>query len=256
MRLIFLNLTALLYLLCAGLPAQALSLDELRERGFVTLCVYPNSLPASDQRGNPPGIHLELGTEVAAALGVSLKVYWFIPRSRMKAQQCDLGFDEVEGENAADYGVAASRPYHRTGVVLLLRDSIKAKRLSEIEAAQRIGVPLGSDAETVLRARGLSIRSYALGDEMLAALATGELDAAAFPALRVAYEQHSGKLPPYRVLPIFEEEPKLAWNLVAALRRTDPSVVAAMDGALSQLMQDGRLAAIYARYGIRHVEPK
>ena len=244
----------LLPLLLATAAAESRSLEEIRDRGRLTLCAYPDALPFSSDKGNPPGLHLELGNELAAAMGVQLKVNWIVSRRRTLLAECDLGFDEVEGSEARDYGVIASRAYQRTGVALAVSRGGGITRLADVTPRHRVGVPLGSDAETYFRGRGLNPRSFALALEMQQQLEAGELDAVAVQGQLTAYQVHRGA--GFAVVHAWQDEPALAWNVVVSVRRGDAALMDAVNRTLDELAASGWLAAMYDRYGIPYVRPQ
>lgn len=237
------------------LALQARTLEEIRQSGQLTLCVYPSLLPFSNDKDNPPGIHVELGREVARALGVALNISWIVPRSRRKTGVCDLGFDEREGQEVKGYGITTSRPYQRTGVALWVRQAAGVRAYADLRKTHRIGVSLGSEAEAHLRALDLPVRSFALAHEMEQAFIAGELDAALVPAHATAYAQHSQPLAGTQLLHAYRDEPRLAWNLVVVLRAADEAYLSAVNDAMAQLAASGRLASLYGAYGIPYVPP-
>lgn len=235
--------------------AEARTLDEVRARGKLVACLYPNALPFSKENGNPEGIYVELARAVASALAVELQVNWLIPRSRRRAGDCDIGFDEVQGEEAGGYGVMATEPYLRTGIALLVRSGVAVGSYADLKPALRIGVPLGSAGEGYLQQRGLIPRNFALTQEMEAALGAGDLDAILVPTHATAYALQEKPRDDVTLVHAYVDEPTLAWNLVATLRKADKAFLDAVNQALASLRQDGSLARLYSRYGIPYVEP-
>lgn len=240
----------------AAQPSQARTLEEIRQSGALTLCVYPNLLPFSSDRDDPPGIHVELGREIAAALGVRLEVSWIVPRSRRKAGVCDVGFDEVEGQEVKGYGISVTRPYLRTGVALLVRQSAGVHGYADLAPRHRIGAPHGSEGEAYLRSRGLQPRTFAIAQEMERAFRAGELDAILVPAHATAYALRLAPQLDAQLLHAYRDEPRLAWNLVVVLRKADAACVDAVNTALERAAGSGRLAALYERYGIPYLAPR
>ena len=59
-----------------------------------------------------------------------------------------------------------------------------------------------------------------------------------------------------RLIPAFENDPDLNWNIGAGLIRPDDRLRARVDAAIEALLADGTIAQIYARYGIELRPPQ
>ena len=57
-------------LMLGNAPADARSLENVIERGALTLCASPNALPFASKTGPVPGFQIELGEKIAQQLGV------------------------------------------------------------------------------------------------------------------------------------------------------------------------------------------
>ena len=60
--------------------------------------------------------------------------------------------------------------------------------------------------------------------------------------------QHADK--PLRLIPAFDNDQDLNWNIAAGLLRPDDKLRERVDAAIEALLADGTIARIYARYGI------
>src|SRR5919197_6052045 len=85
--------------LCAGPlfahPSAARTLAEVKALGTIAVCANPDALPFASNRADAPGFQIELGREIAKALGVSLTTEWILPRRRASTVNCDMLFDSV-----------------------------------------------------------------------------------------------------------------------------------------------------------------
>ncbi len=81
-------------------PAQARSLDAIREAGVLGLCANPNSLPFASKTADPPGFQVELGRALARELGVSLRLDWSITQYDMRRAHCDIALDVIADREA------------------------------------------------------------------------------------------------------------------------------------------------------------
>ena len=72
------TILASLALLAGVHAASARTLQAIRERGTISLCAHPNSLPFASRSEQPAGFQIELGRALADRLGVSLTVEWVL----------------------------------------------------------------------------------------------------------------------------------------------------------------------------------
>jgi len=237
--------------------ADARSLETVIERGTLTLCASPNALPFASKNGPVPGFQIELGEKIAERLGVKLTREWVISAIQYRRADCDLVLDVIARKDTPPAGgVRASRPYHRSGVVLAVRSDSQASSLANLGPDQRVGVPVGSLVSMTLSKGGTSTSPFVFEDDIVAALANREIEAAAVTRMTVGWfnQQHADK--PLRLIPAFDNDQDLNWNIAAGLLRPDDGLRARVDAAIEALLADGTIARIYARYGIELRPPQ
>jgi polar amino acid transport system substrate-binding protein len=249
----------LLQLLCAcltptGLPAR--TLDQIKAFNTLSVCLPANSLPFSSRRDDPPGFEVELARELALQLGVGLQTDWVISPIQAARAQCDLLLDaiadpEVQGESH----LALSKPYYRSGVTLVIPQHSKVTSFDDLDGKSKVAVQTGSIVAMVLGHRHVGLSTFAFEDEMLQALQDNEVTAAAVSPLSAAYFNHLHPDAPFKILPLDDNDPRLAWNVAVGMRRPDNTLRAAINNALDRLNADGTLARIYGRYGIKLAQP-
>jgi polar amino acid transport system substrate-binding protein len=238
-------------------PANARSLETVIERGALTLCASPNALPFASKNGPIPGFQVELGEKIAEQLGVKLTREWVVSAIQYRRADCDLALDVIARKDTPPAGgVRVTRPYHRSGVVLAVRSDSKASSLASLDSYQRIGVQVGSLVSMTLGKGGAVTSPFVYEDEIVAALANREIEAAAVTPMTVGWFnlQHAGK--PLRIIPVFDNDQDLNWNIAAGLLRPDDKLQARVDAAIEALLADGTIARIYARYGIELRSPQ
>ena len=118
------------------------------------------------------------------------------------------------------------------------------------DVADATGVPVSSLASMTLNKGGVATSPFSFEDDIVAALANREIEAAAVTPATVGWFnlQHADK--PLRLIPAFENDPDLNWNIAAGLIRPDDRLRARVDAAIEALLADGTIARIYAGYGI------
>ena len=240
-----------------GAPAHARSLEAVVERGTLTLCASPNALPFASKTGPVPGFQIELGEKIAEQLGVKLTREWVVSAIQYRRADCDLVLDVISRKDTSPAGgVRVSRPYHRSGVVLAVRGDSPASSLANLGPDQRVGVPVGSLVSMTLAKGGAATSPFVFEDDIVAALANREIEAAAVTPMTVGWFnlQHADK--PLRLIPAFDNDQDLNWNIAAGLLRPDDQLRARVDAAIEALLADGSIARIYARYGIELRPPQ
>ena len=121
---------------------------------------------------------------------------------------------------------------------------------NDLNRHTKVAVQTGSLAAMNIDRRHVPISVFGFEDDMLAALAAHEVDAAAVTPLIAGYYnlQHADQ--PVTLLPPDETEHDLVWNVAVGMRRPDDALRQAIDQAIDRLSADGAIAGIYRRYGI------
>jgi polar amino acid transport system substrate-binding protein len=244
-------------LLLGSAAAHARSLETIIERGALTLCANPNALPFASKSGPLPGFQIELGEKIAQQLGVKLTREWVISAIQYRRADCDFVLDSIARKDAPpEGGIKVTRPYHRSGVVLVVRADSRASSLASLGSDQRVGVPVGSLVSMTLDKGGTVTSPFVFEDDIVAALANREIEAAAVTPATVGWFnlQHADK--PLRLIPAFDNDPDMNWNIAAGLFRPDDKLRQRVDTAIEALLADGTIARIYARYGIELRPPQ
>src|SRR5229473_3116908 len=142
------------------------------------------------------------------------------------------------------------------GVVLAVRADSRASSLASLGSDQRVGVPVGSLVSMTLDKGGTVTSPFVFEDDIVAALANREIEAAAVTPATVGWfnQQHADK--PLRLIPAFDNDPDLNWNIAAGLFRPDDKLRQRVDAAIEALLADGTIARIYSRYGIELRPPQ
>jgi polar amino acid transport system substrate-binding protein len=251
-------LAAGLCVLTVGIAlASARPLQIITERGTLSLCANPNALPFASKTGPIPGFQIELGEKLAQKLGVSLTREWVISAIQYRRADCDIVVDAIAHKEARpEGGIRLSRPYHRSGVVLAVRGNSTASSLETLGPGQRVGVPVGSLVSMTLDKRGIAVTPFVQEEEIVAALAASEIDAAAVTPSAIGWYNVRHADAPLKVIPAFDSDPDLNWNIAVGMIRPDDKLRERVDAAVEALVADGTIAGIYARYGITLRSPQ
>ena len=233
--------------------AVARPLDVIRDRGVLSLCAHANSLPFASKTQDPPGFQIELGRELAAALGVTLHVEWVISGIQFRVADCDIVLDTIAvPEVQAERRLELSKPYQRSGVGLAVGAKTRGVDKFDDLIGRRVAVQGRSLAAMLLGQRGVQLAFFGYEEEMVEAVARGEVEAAAVSPATVGYFNLRHPEARVRFVHAYEGEPELRWNLAVGMRRADAPLREAIDAAIDRLVADGTLGKIYAHYGIEY----
>jgi polar amino acid transport system substrate-binding protein len=238
-------------------PAAGRTLAALQSRGSIGLCAHPNSLPFASRTAEPPGFQIELGRALAQQLGVSLVLEWVLISYQIPRTDCDLVLDTIAARDAPpEFGIKLSKPYYRSGVGLAVPIGSTVTSFSDLNSQTKVAVQTGSLAAMSIDRRHVPMSVFGFEEDMLAALAAHEVDAAAVTPLTAGYYNMKHPDRPVTLLPPDETEHDLVWNVAVGMRRPNDALRQAIDQAIDRLNADGVIAGIYRRYGVVLQAPK
>ncbi|HKU98637.1 MAG TPA: transporter substrate-binding domain-containing protein [Vineibacter sp.] len=241
----------------AATPAATRSLSAIEMRGVISLCAHPDALPFASRKDNPPGFQVELAQALAQRLGVSLDVAWVMSRVQFRAAECDIVLDTIVNREAqAETRMQVSKPYHRSGVALVLPAGVQGtSSFHDLDKSKRIGVQKGSLAQMILSQRGHQTTPFDYEGEMVDALAEGSIDAAAISPASAGFFNIRHPQQALRIVHAYDQEPELSWTVAVGMRGADTPLRQRIDAAIEQMLADGTIRTIYARYGVEHRPP-
>jgi polar amino acid transport system substrate-binding protein len=240
--------------------------QRARARGELVVSMDPANLPYSSAKEERPGIDIELARALASKLKLKLRINWLdIHHETAVGQLLELECDVVLGEAVDDTRVADdtalagkllySRPYYGTGYLLFQRkNGPTIKSLDELKGprSRRLGTEAGSLADYRLRQRGYFRQLFRNQLATLKALSDGTIDQAYLWANAAWMVVVSPELN-VELAPGFE--PVDRWNIAAAMRQGDDELKLAVDRAMGELIAEGAVARILARYHVPYFAP-
>jgi polar amino acid transport system substrate-binding protein len=230
--------------------------DEVRTLGEITVCANPNALPYASEKEATPGFQIEIARAIAQRLGVRLRALWIVPRMRAGLVDCDLLMDTILVSGVQPPSLRLSAPYHRSGVALVFapgREPVSS--YAELKRGSRVGVLHNSLASLIVSRTPATMVPFGFEDDMLEAVAKGEVDAGTVSAAAAGWFNLRNPARPVTLVHAEDSQPELQWPVGVGMRRADDALVENVNRALSALLADGTLAAIYARYGVTHRSP-
>jgi len=245
----------LLYVLAVA-PAYPRPYEEIRARGEIAVCANPNALPYSSNRPERPGFQIEIARALAAKLGVRLHVDWIVPRMRAATVDCDMLMDTIARPEIQGPAIKLSVPYQTGGVALAFapgQPTVAA--YLDLKAGSRVGVRMNSLASLIVSKTEARMVPFGFEDDMLEAVAKGEVDAAAVSPASTGYFNLTNPARKVALVHAEDSEPELKWVVAIGLRRADTPLVEAVNAAVAGLVADGTIAGIYANYGVTYRRP-
>jgi polar amino acid transport system substrate-binding protein len=238
--------------------AHARPLEDIQRRGVISLCAAPNALPFASKRGEPPGYQIELARALAERLDVRLQVEWVIQSFQYRRVDCDIVMDAIaDPEAQSEVPLRLSKTYQRSGVALAVPSEDNGiTGFDSLTDQRRVGVLQGSLAHMYLEQRGARTIPFGFEDDMLAALARGELEAAAATPLSIGYYNLVHPAAQMRLIYAYDTVPELSWQHAVGMRRSDELLREAIDRIVEAMLADGTFERMYAKYGIEHRPPE
>ena len=220
------------------------TLEEIREKGVLTVCMDVRNLPYSNADPELPGLNVEVAHLLAEELGVKLELHWLNTlRDSLLADMlrghCDcvigIPIEERAMSESIQLGkrVDFSKPYYGTGYVLVKRKNNQQspKTLKDIKS-EMIGAEAGSIASDVLRQMGYNRRVYRSQIAVLNALQKGQIAYGCVWAnvgwliekgSRIQQtEQISTVYPELEIVEGYVPESRLRWNVSIAFSKDTP----------------------------------
>ena len=254
MRLV---ITALLLSATVAPAASARSLEQILSSGALSVCLPANSLPFSSRHDSPAGFQVELAGLLARQVGVSLDAQWVISPVQVLRAGCDLLLDVIADREAQEESrLVLSKPYYRSGVALVVPRGSPITSFAALDGRTKVAVQVGSIVSMILGQRHVGLSTYAFEDEMLQAVADGEVDAAAVTPISAEYFNLAHPDHALTIVPPDETDQRLVWNIAIGMRKPDQALREAIDKAIDQLSVSGAIAGIYGRYGVTLPPPK
>ena len=247
--------------------ADARSLAEVRQSGILRLCANPSALPYSNltENGGLAGFEVEIAKVVAHEMGLGLGVTWVRNASEIRNSDCDVSMGVVA--SAASYDregltgpltthlpLRFSRPYADSGVVLVVSSRSSVRRLDDLHG-QKIGVMVGTIEHEWLAKHDFRVSVFATQEDIIAAIEAREIEVGATNPVTIGWYRHEHPSTAIGIPDGFELEPALRWSVSVGLRRADDALVAAVDTAVAQVVEQEIPAHIYAKYGIPYFPP-
>jgi polar amino acid transport system substrate-binding protein len=204
------------------------------------LCADPDNLPFSSENPATPGLYIELGRQLAAALGRPFEPVWTLTyfgkhdvRTTLLAGRCDGFIGLPDDPDFMGPAVVFSKPILRLGYALVTPRGMAVSSLDSL-AGRRVAAQFASPPQSVLALRNdihmVTVLSPAAG---MRELANGKVDAAFIWGPSAGWTNRSELRDAYRVVPVIG--PYMQWQAAIGFSRSQTGLRDAVDRALDRL---------------------
>jgi len=231
---------------CAAFQSARVEPDP----GILRVGITPDAPPLIYKQNETfSGLEADMAAKLAAYLNktpVFVELPWTEQISALLDNQTDIIMSGMSITPARQTQIAFSKPYFKSGQMILYRQLQNANYINTVEAvlAQsitwRMGVVKGTTGEFLVRNKNIgfkSITTYEDQEKALSALMAGRIDVFIYDApnaLMLAARHRGDGITP---LPVMLNEEYLAWGL----RKSDPDLIAAVNAFIDRITQDGTL---------------
>lgn len=257
--------------LAIWLPATAAGPNDAQK--MFSVCLDDDNPPFSAPEGKGAaggggGINVELAQALAQHLGRTLRIAWVSEPNRggfgkALRQSIDSGKCEAFvgvpssrelSDTLREHDLVTSRPYLTAGYVFASRAGSAPASAQDARRARRIGVTSATPADLYLYAKGFNRVPYANTAAVLQALAHGEVDLGMVWTPAAASLSAEGRTD-WVLSPEPSDDASLRTPLAIALRRSDASLLGAVNEALGALISDGTVARIATEHRLFALQP-
>jgi ABC-type amino acid transport substrate-binding protein/F0F1-type ATP synthase membrane subunit b/b' len=245
-------------LFAALLVLWPLRLEAAAQTTPLRLCADPDNLPFSSENGATPGIYVELGREIAAALGRPFEPVWAptyyekrVVRMTLLAGLCDGFIGLPDDPRFMGRRLIFSKPIMRVGYALVAPPAMAIRGLADLDG-RRVVVQFGSPPQDLLAERDkVRMVTVLSPEEGMRDLVARKADAAFISGPSAGWINRSQLHDAYKVVPI--EGPYMQWEVAIAFPRGREDLRDALDRALTGLAT--KTAELMAKYGFPNAKP-
>lgn len=220
------------------------------------VCSDPDNLPFSKSEGSEKGLYIELAEMVGKRLGASVEYVWWLTYNQRRAvrntmDSCDAYFALPASADYKVRGADKSRSFLDVGYAVVAPTSFKFSGLEDLKG-KRVGVQHGSTPHILLSSEpGYEPRNYRDQDEVFAALAKGEVDAAILWGPNAGFENQSKFQNRWKITPVAGEG--LSGQVAVAVSKQKPELKEKIDQALTELQPE--IKKLQQKYGFPQTAP-
>ena len=217
------------------------------------LCADPSNLPFSSDSAGTPGLYVEIGQRIAAALGREMQPVWSLSywgkrnlRTTLLAGRCDLAIGLPADPDFMGRRLVMTGPILSLGYALVLPRTRAVLRLDDLRGL-RVAVQFASPPQSLLAPRDdIATVTVMSPEEGMRDLADGTADAAILWGPVAGYVNRAEQHDRWRVIPL--DGPGMRWQAAIGFARKETALRDAVAGVLGRVLPE--VPALAARYGL------
>lgn len=217
------------------------------------LCADPANLPLSSDQPANPGLYIEIGRAIAAALGRPAETVWSLSYfgkrnlgATLLAGQCDIAVGLPDDPDFMGPRVIFSRSFLSLGYALLVPAGLPVLRLDDL-AGHKVAVQFGTPPQSLLAQHGGIVGVTAMSpEEAVQDLQQGKAEAAFVWGPQAGYLNTRLLGGRYSVIPV--DGPGMQWRAAIGFARTQKALRDAVDAILPAVA--ARVPELAAKYGL------
>lgn len=222
------------------------------------VCADPDNLPFSKAEGPERGLYVDLAGLVAERMHSRVEYVWWLSfyqiralRNTLLAGNCDAYFALPANADYMGRSLARTRPFLDVGYAVVAPPSFSFASLADLKG-KRLAVQYGSSPQILLAAQeGFQMSTFRTADEVFAALANREVEAAFLWGPAAGYENRKRYGGLWRVTPVAGSG--LDGQVAVAVRKGNDALLASLDQALAELKPE--IARLADAYGFPRAAP-
>jgi polar amino acid transport system substrate-binding protein len=234
----------------ASQPVLADELDTIKQAGKMRIAMTGAYPPFSliDEQNEVVGFDADIGSEIARRIGVEPVIVtnaWdgILPSLLAGKFDAIVGSMTITAERQEVVDFVG--PYYRSGRAMFVRPDETATTLGDF-SGRNVGVTLGETHEKWAREQaGWNIRTYKGLPELLLELENGRIDAFVIDQIPGLVAIKEGRAIAQADLSDMEDD---AVDIGIAVRKGNPELMAAMQAALDEMMEDGTYEEIAMKW--------
>ena len=229
------------------------SLEEVQAEGKLVVATSPDFPPFEFLEGTTvTGIEIDVMTIVCEKLGVELVIEEIAFDSVLPGVQTgkyDCGVSGITVNEERKENVLFSDVYYVAAQAIVVKADSAIKSKADL-AGKKVSVQLGTTADDFCRGEGYTVDSYEANADAMEALKAGKVDAWVVDnatAKQMCKDDASVKI----LSETMTEEP-----YAFAFAFGSETLVEAINPIIADLIADGTMATIFAKYGETYIAPK
>lgn len=257
-KILALLLSVLMIACCfAGCDNGGTTLKDIEDAGEIVVATSPDFPPFESLEGDKVvGIEVEIMEIVAEKLGVQLKIEQMEFDSVLpgiQAGKYDVGASGISVTPAREKNILFTDPYCLAAQAIVVVEGSAIKNKADLEG-KTVSLQTGTTAETYCMENGYTTQKYKANSDAQLALVSGKVDAWVIDDLTAAEMVAAYNAENDKKLVILDDA-MTTEPYAFAFKLGSDELVEKVNGIINELVEDGTVAAIFAKYEAPYTSP-